>query len=82
MVVDRIIIKENIKKRLTDSVEAALKLGDGMMIASVIDGEDYIFSSHFACPDCGISLPKPVPLFFHLTIPLALVPLAPDWEPR
>lgn len=70
VVVDRIIIKDNIKKRLTDSVEAALKLGDGMMIASVIDGEDYIFSAHFACPDCGISLPKPAPRIFSFNNPL------------
>lgn len=74
VVVDRIIIKENIKKRLTDSVEAALKLGDGMMIASVIDGEDYIFSSHFACPDCGISLPKPVPCIFSFNNPFGACP--------
>lgn len=74
VVVDRIIIKENIKKRLTDSVEAALKLGDGMMIASVIDGEDYIFSSHFACPDCGISLPKPVPRIFSFNNPFGACP--------
>lgn len=44
--IDRIIIKEGIAKRLTDSVEAALKLGDGMMIAAVVDGNDHIFSSH------------------------------------
>lgn len=74
VVVDRIIIKDNIKKRLTDSVEAALKLGDGMMIASVIDGEDYIFSSHFACPDCGISLPKPAPRIFSFNNPLGACP--------
>lgn len=74
VVVDRIIIKENIKKRLTDSVEAALKLGDGMMIASVIDGADYIFSSHFSCPDCGISLPKPVPRIFSFNNPFGACP--------
>ena len=50
VVVDRIIIKEGITQRLTDSVEAALKLGDGMMVAGVIGGKDHIFSTHFACP--------------------------------
>ena len=74
VVIDRIIIKEGITKRLTDSVEAALKLGDGMMIAAVVDGNDHIFSSHFACPDCGISLPKPVPRIFSFNNPFGACP--------
>ena len=74
VVIDRIIIKEGIAKRLTDSVEAALKLGDGMMIAAVVDGNDHIFSSHFACPDCGISLPKPVPRIFSFNNPFGACP--------
>ena len=74
VVVDRIVIKEGISKRLTDSVEAALRLGDGMMITSVVDGKDYIFSSHFACPDCGISLPKPVPRIFSFNNPFGACP--------
>ncbi len=73
MVVDRIIIKEGITQRLTDSVEAALKLGDGMMVAGVIGGKDHIFSTHFACPECGISLPQPEPSIFHSTILLVHV---------
>lgn len=74
VVVDRIIIKEGILRRLTDSVEAALKLGDGMMVGSVIGGEDYIFSTHFACPDCGISLPKPEPRIFSFNNPFGACP--------
>mgnify|MGYP000441270485 CR=1 FL=1 len=74
VVIDRIIINEGIAKRLTDSVEAALKLGDGMMIAAVVDGNDHIFSSHFACPDCGISLPKPVPRIFSFNNPFGACP--------
>lgn len=74
VVIDRIIIKEGIAKRLTDSVEAALKLGDGMMIAAVVDGNDHIFSSHFACPNCGISLPKPVPRIFSFNNPFGACP--------
>lgn len=84
VVIDRIIIKEGIAKRLTDSVEAALKLGDGMMIAAVVDGNDHIFSSHFACPDCGISLPKPVPRIFSFNNPFGACPacmgLVPLWR--
>lgn len=84
VVIDRIIIKEGIAKRLTDSVEAALKLGDGMMIAAVVDGNDHIFSSHFACPDCGISLPKPCRGFFLsiiLSVPVLRVwGLVPLWR--
>ena len=80
VVIDRIIIKEGIAKRLTDSVEAALKLGDGMMIAAVVDGNDHIFSSHFACPDCGISLPKPVPRIFSFNNPLRAWGLVPLWR--
>lgn len=74
VVVDRIIIKEGIIKRLTDSVEASLKLGDGMMVGSVIGGEDMIFSTHFACPDCGISLSKPEPRIFSFNAPFGACP--------
>lgn len=74
VVVDRIIIKEGIIKRLTDSVEASLKLGDGMMVGAVIGGKDMIFSTHFACPDCGISLPKPEPRIFSFNAPFGACP--------
>ncbi len=74
VVVDRIIIKEGIIKRLTDSVEASLKLGDGMMVGAVIGGDDMIFSTHFACPDCGISLPKPEPRIFSFNAPFGACP--------
>lgn len=74
VVIDRLIIKEGLGKRLTDSVETALKLGDGLMIASVIDGEDLIFSTHFACPECGISLPKAEPRIFSFNNPFGACP--------
>lgn len=74
VVVDRIIIKEGIIKRLTDSVEASLKLGDGMMVGAIIGGKDMIFSTHFACPDCGISLPKPEPRIFSFNAPFGACP--------
>ncbi|MDY6083916.1 MAG: excinuclease ABC subunit UvrA [Dialister sp.] len=77
VVIDRLIIKDGIARRLTDSVEAALKLSDGMIVAAVMDGEavnDHIFSTHFACPDCGISLPKPVPRIFSFNNPFGACP--------
>ena len=74
VVVDRLIIREGIMKRLTDSVEIALKLGDGLMIASVVDGKDLPFSTHFACPACGISLPKAEPRIFSFNNPFGACP--------
>lgn len=73
-VVDRIVVKEGIAHRLTDSVEVALKLGDGVMTAAVVGGKDYLFSTHFACPDCGISLPKPEPRIFSFNNPFGACP--------
>lgn len=73
-VVDRIVVKEGIAQRLTDSVEVALKLGDGVMTAAVVGGKDYLFSTHFACPDCGISLPKPEPRIFSFNNPFGACP--------
>lgn len=74
VVIDRIIVKEGILRRLTDSVEAALKLGDGMLIGSVVGGKDMVFSTHFACPECGISLPKPEPRIFSFNNPYGACP--------
>lgn len=73
-VVDRIVVKEGIAQRLTDSVEVALKLGDGVMTAAVVGGKDYLFSTHFACLDCGISLPKPEPRIFSFNNPFGACP--------
>ena len=60
--------------RLTDSVSTALELGDGIAIASVIDGEERIFSEHYACPDCGISLPELEPRSFSFNTPYGACP--------
>ena len=56
VVIDRLVIKEGIEARLNDSLETALKLGEGLVIVNIIDGEDILFSEHFACVDCGISI--------------------------
>ncbi len=74
VVVDRIVIRDSMLSRLTDSVETALKLGDGLMVAAVIDGEDLLFSTHFACPECGISLPKAEPRIFSFNNPFGACP--------
>ena len=68
-VVDRIVIKEGIKGRLTDSIETALKLGEGLVIVNVIGKEDILFSEKFACPDCGISIGDLAPRMFSFNSP-------------
>ncbi|ETJ25234.1 Excinuclease ABC, A subunit, partial [human gut metagenome] len=74
-VVDRIVIKEGIEGRLTESIETALKMGEGLVIASIIDGEETLFSENFACPDCGISIGELAPRLFSFNSPsiLALI---------
>ncbi|MBZ9636851.1 excinuclease ABC subunit UvrA [Clostridium sp. FP1] len=69
IVIDRISVKEEIRGRLSESLESALKLAEGTAIASVVDGEDMLFSEHFACPDCGISLGELAPRMFSFNSP-------------
>ena len=68
-VVDRIVIKEGIEGRLTESVETALKMGEGLVIASIVGGEETLFSENFACPDCGISIDELAPRLFSFNSP-------------
>lgn len=68
-VVDRLIVKQDIKSRLTDSIETALKLAEGIVIVNIIDGEDILFSEKFACPDCGISIEDLAPRMFSFNSP-------------
>lgn len=74
VVVDRIVIKDGIERRLSDSLETALSLGGGMIVVAVIGGKDLLFSSHFACPDCSISLPKAEPRIFSFNNPFGACP--------
>ena len=74
IVVDRLVIREGIEQRLTDSVENVLKLSDGLMIVDVIDGEALTFSQHFACPDCGISIEEIEPRSFSFNNPYGACP--------
>ncbi|MCY6957551.1 excinuclease ABC subunit UvrA [Clostridium brassicae] len=68
-IVDRLIIKEGISSRLTESIETALKIGEGQVIISVINGEDILFSENFACPECGISIDELAPRLFSFNSP-------------
>lgn len=74
IVVDRIAVKEGIEKRLTDSVETTLKLGNGLMTVDVIDGEHINFSQSFSCPDCGISIDEVEPRSFSFNNPFGACP--------
>ena len=69
MVVDRIIVKEGVEGRLTDSVEAALKLAEGIVIINIIGGEDITFSEKFACKECGMSIDEIEPRSFSFNAP-------------
>ncbi len=72
VVVDRLTVKPEIKKRLTDSVETALKAGKGMII--VAQDKDYIFSEQYACPHCGISYSEVEPRIFSFNSPFGACP--------
>ncbi|MGN2368746.1 excinuclease ABC subunit UvrA [Clostridium cagae] len=68
-IIDRIVIKEDIEKRITDSIEMALKLADGLVIANVVGKEDILFSENFACPDCSVSIDELAPRLFSFNSP-------------
>lgn len=74
IVVDRLSIREGIQKRLTDSIETALKLSDGLMVIDVIGGKPMNFSQSFSCPDCGISMEEIEPRSFSFNNPFGACP--------
>lgn len=74
IIVDRLMIKEGIQKRLTDSIENVLKLADGLMIVDVIGGNPINFSQSFSCPDCGISIDELEPRSFSFNNPFGACP--------
>ena len=74
IVVDRLVIKEGIERRLTDSIENVMKLADGLMTVDIIDGEQIQFSDSFACPDCGISIEEVEPRSFSFNNPFGACP--------
>ena len=75
IVVDRLVIKEGIEKRLADSMENVLKLAEGLMIVDVVDGERKNFSESFSCPDCGISIDEIEPRSFSFNNPFGACPV-------
>lgn len=74
IVIDRLSVKEGIEKRLTESVEGALALADGLVMIDIIDGEMLNFSQSFACPDCGISVEEMEPRSFSFNNPFGACP--------
>ncbi len=74
IVVDRLIVKENIRSRLFDSVEAALRLADGYMYVDVIKGERINFSEYYACPICGFTVGEMEPRLFSFNAPFGACP--------
>lgn len=75
IVVDRLVIKQGIEKRLTDSIETTLSLTDGLMTVDVIDGQPLNFSQSFSCPDCGISIDEIEPRSFSFNNPFGACPV-------
>ena len=74
IIVDRLVVKDGIEKRLTDSIENVLHLAEGLMTVDVIDGEPINFSQSFSCPDCGISIDEIEPRSFSFNNPFGACP--------
>ncbi|MBQ9614908.1 MAG: excinuclease ABC subunit UvrA, partial [Selenomonadaceae bacterium] len=74
VVIDRLVVREGIRQRLADSMETALKLGEGVAYVQIVDGELMMFSENFACVDCGISLPEIAPRMFSFNNPYGACP--------
>ena len=75
IVVDRLVVKPGIEKRLTDSIETTLNLADGLMMVDVIGGENLNFSQSFSCPDCDISIDEVEPRSFSFNNPFGACPV-------
>lgn len=74
VIVDRIVVKEGIEQRLTDSLETALKLSDGLVIVDVMEKEELLFSQKLSCPDCGIGIEELSPRMFSFNSPFGMCP--------
>lgn len=74
IVVDRLIIREGLQKRLTDSIESALNLAGGLLVIDVMGKEELLFSQNYACPDCGISIGELTPRMFSFNNPYGACP--------
>ena len=69
LVIDRMVLRDDIRKRLADSIESALKIAGGLVIVDVIDGEEMMFSQNYACEDCGVSMEELTPRMFSFNSP-------------
>ena len=69
VVIDRLILKDKIHERLTESIELALKIGNGLVIINALSNKEYLFSEHFACPTCEVSMEELVPRMFSFNSP-------------
>ena len=74
VVVDRIVIKEGIRSRLFDSIEAALRIADGYVVIDTMDGKELLFSEHYACPVCGFTVSELEPRLFSFNAPFGSCP--------
>ena len=74
IIVDRLVVKPGIEKRLTDSVESVLHLAEGLLVVDIIGGEPMNFSQSFSCPDCGISIEEIEPRSFSFNNPFGACP--------
>ena len=74
VVVDRIVLKEGIRSRLFDSIEAALRIADGYVVIDTMDGKELLFSEHYACPVCGFTVPELEPRLFSFNAPFGSCP--------
>ena len=74
VVVDRLVVRQGMGRRLTDSLETAMGLSGGLVLVSVVDGEDMLFSQNYACPDCGISIEELTPRMFSFNSPFGACP--------
>ncbi|MGB5822451.1 MAG: excinuclease ABC subunit UvrA [Proteocatella sp.] len=74
VIVDRIVMKDTVESRLNDSIETALKLTEGLVIANIIDGEEILFSTKFACPEHGITIEEISPRIFSFNAPYGACP--------
>ncbi|MDV3427268.1 MAG: excinuclease ABC subunit UvrA, partial [Bacillota bacterium] len=68
-VVDRLVVKEDIRRRLTDSIETSLKYGGGLVVVNILGDKDIIFSENFSCPHCNISIEEIAPRLFSFNTP-------------
>ena len=74
VVVDRLVVKDGIEKRLSDSLETALKLADGLVSVQLLGGEETLYSTKYSCPDCGVSIEEIEPRLFSFNNPYGACP--------